>query len=196
MRTSIIGNLVMSKDKNIHCENDNLEKKEEAEAIDNKEQKDLSIELTEQISVLKDALLRKTAEMENTRKRLEKEKEEAIKYSNKSFAKDLLSVLDNFERINMGFDSLKEKVEKDSNLKAYFDGISLCEKELLSTFKKYGISKIEVSEGDNFNHEYHQAMCEVEDKNHPAGSIVKILQTGYRYNDRLLRPTMVSVSKK
>ena len=67
---------------------------------------------------------------------------------------------------------------------------------MLSTFQKYGVSRVEVSAGDLFNHEFHQAMCEVEDAEHPAGSVVKVFQTGYKYHDRLLRPAMVSVSKK
>ncbi len=159
-------------------------------------EQDRQEELLNQIAELKDALLRKTAESENLRKRLEKEKDDAVKYSNKGFAKDLLSVLDNFDRINSSIVFVKDKIDIDPNLKAYFDGIAICEKELLSTFQKYGISRVEVSAGDSFNHEFHQAMCEVDDDQHPAGSVVKVFQTGYRYHDRLLRPAMVSVSKK
>lgn len=157
---------------------------------------DEKIELMNQIAALKDTILRKAAETENLRKRLEKEKDDAIKYANKNFASDLLSILDNFERINANISSVKEKIENDSNLKSYFEGIAICEKALLSTFQKYGISKINVTAGDVFNHEIHQAMLEVEDEKMPAGSVVQILQSGYKYNDRLLRPTMVSVSKK
>ena len=153
-------------------------------------------DLLDQIAKLKDALLRKTAESENLRKRLEKEKDDAVKYANKGFARDLLSVLDNFERINNNITSVKDKIEDDANLKAYFEGIAICEKELLSTFQKYGISRVSVSAGDLFNHELHQAMCEVEDDQQPVGAVVKVFQTGYKYNDRLLRPAMVSVSKK
>lgn len=159
-------------------------------------EKEAQADLLEQINTLKDTLLRKTAESENLRKRLEKEKDDAVKYANKNFARDLLAVLDNFERINGNIASVKDKIDADPNLKAYFDGIAICEKELLSTFQKYGISRIEVSAGDIFNHELHQAMCEVEDDNHPAGAVVKVFQTGYKYHDRLLRPVMVSVSKK
>ena len=152
--------------------------------------------MLDQIAKLKDTLLRKTAESENLRKRFEKEKDDAVRYSNKSFARDLLSVLDNFERINGSIASVKDKIDGDANLKAYFEGIAICEKELLSTFQKYGISRVNVSAGDLFNHELHQAMCEVEDSQQPAGAVVKVFQTGYKYNDRLLRPAMVSVSKK
>ena len=142
-------------------------------------QEDGNAELLEQIGALKDSLLRKTAEIENVRKRLEKERDESVKYSNKSFARDLLSVLDNFDRINENLSPLKEKIDSDKDLKAYFDGIAICEKELLSVFQKYGISKVEVTAGDAFNHEYHQAVCEVEDDKYQSGSIVKKFQTSY-----------------
>ena len=183
-------------------EQNNLEEQVQAEVSEegseNSETKEQNsqTDLLNQITDLKDALLRKTAESENLRKRLEKEKDDAVKYANKGFAKDLLSVLDNFDRINGSIASVKDKIDADPNMKAYFDGIAICEKELLSTFNKYGISRVEVSAGDPFNHEFHQAMCEVENDQHPAGSVVKVFQTGYQYHDRLLRPAMVSVAKK
>lgn len=178
-------------------ETSEVSEKSSGGASENSEiEKDSEADLLDQIATLKDALLRKTAESENLRKRLEKEKDDAVKYANKGFARDLLSVLDNFERINNNITSVKDKIEEDANLKAYFEGIAICEKELLSTFQKYGISRVNVSAGDLFNHELHQAMCEVEDDQHPVGSVVKVFQTGYKYNDRLLRPAMVSVSKK
>ena len=136
-----------------------------------------------EIQTLKDTVLRQAAEAENLRKRLEKEKDDSIKYASSKFAKDLLPVLDNFERVQ-------------SSSEALVDGITLCEKELLSVFKKHGITKIEVSEGDSFDHQYHQAMCELEDKDRPAGSVIKVFQSGYMYHGRLLRPAMVSVVKK
>ncbi|MBO6055668.1 MAG: nucleotide exchange factor GrpE [Alphaproteobacteria bacterium] len=185
-------------------ENINQEEVESEEKIEVSEKSDKNSEsekesqenLLDQINTLKDALLRKTAESENLRKRLEKEKDDAVKYANKNFARDLLAVLDNFERINGSIASVKDKIDADPNLKAYFDGIAICEKELLSTFQKYGVSRIEVSAGNPFNHELHQAMCEVENDQQPAGTVVKVFQTGYKYHDRLLRPVMVSVSKK
>lgn len=188
------------KEENINLEEqvESEEKAEVSEGVDknSESEKESQADLLDQIAKLKDTLLRKTAESENLRKRLEKEKDDAVKYANKSFARDLLAVLDNFERINCNIASVKDKIENDASLKAYFEGISICEKELLSTFQKYGISRMKVSSGDSFNHELHQAMCEVEDDKQPAGSVVKVFQTGYKYNDRLLRPAMVSVSKK
>ena len=179
----------------------NLKKQVESEVSERSDknsesERESEANLLGQIESLKDTLLRKTAESENLRKRLEKEKDDAVKYANKNFARDLLAVLDNFERINGNISSVKDRIDADPNLKAYFDGIAICEKELLSTFQKYGISRIEVSAGDPFSHELHQAMCEVEDDQQPAGTVVKVFQTGYKYHDRLLRPVMVSVSKK
>ncbi|MDR2681556.1 MAG: nucleotide exchange factor GrpE [Holosporaceae bacterium] len=153
-------------------------------------------ELENEVKLLKDTLLRKIAEFDNSRKRFAKEKEDAIKYSNGKFAKDLLSVLDNFEKISENFSIIDEKVAEDQTLKAFFDGVVLCGKELFSVFNKHGLSKIEVSIGDVFDPHYHQAMCELESEEHDPGVILQIFQSGYVYNDRLLRPAMVSVSKK
>ena len=152
--------------------------------------------LREEVQKLKDTILRQAADAENLRKRLEKEKDESIKYASSRFAKDLLPVLDNFERVRESSLALQKQGDTDTQLKGFVDGVMLCEKELLSVFKKHGIEKVVVAEGDAFDHQYHQAMCELEDKDHPAGSIIKVFQSGYTHHDRLLRPAMVSVSKK
>lgn len=147
-----------------------------------------------EILTLKDTVLRQAAEKENLRRRLEKEKDDSMKYASSRFAKDLLPVLDNFERVQLSSAALIQ--DASDQLKAFVDGISLCEKELLSVFKKHGITKVEAAEGDPFDHRFHQAMCELEDKDRPAGSIIQVLQSGYMHHDRLLRPAMVSVVKK
>ena len=175
---------------------DSNEQVEESTDVEKEESENSEEKLLEQNAALKDSLLRKIAEIENLRKRLEKEKEDAVKYANKSFACDLLSVLDNFERISENSDKVKSEVSGNPSLKACFDGILICEKDILSTFKKYGISKIEAHRGDKFNHEFHQAMCEEKDDEVDAGAIVQVLQNGYTYNERLLRPAMVKVAKK
>ena len=180
-------------------ENDSIDENVEKDSKDTIEApsfEDQIQRLEKENYTLKDDLLRKIADFENLRKRLEKEKEEAVKYSNMKFAKDLLALVDNFERVMENSASIKEKIEADENLKAFFDGILLCEKEIISTFKKHGIFKTDANEGDEFNPEFHQAMCESESSEHKAGSIIKVFQTGYIYNNRLLRPAMVSVSKK
>ncbi|GHT90905.1 protein GrpE [Alphaproteobacteria bacterium] len=152
-------------------------------------------ELESEIHVLKDTLLRKIAESENLRKRLEKEKDEAIKYSNNRFARDLLVVLDNFDKVSENFPAISAKTDEDQTLRAFFDGVILCGKELMTVFNKNGLSKVNVSVGDAFDPNYHQAMCELESKDNKPGTILQIFQAGYVHNDRLLRPTMVSVSK-
>ncbi|MDR1551386.1 MAG: nucleotide exchange factor GrpE [Holosporaceae bacterium] len=160
---------------------------------------DSARKLEEEIASLKDTLLRCIAESENLRRRLEKEKEEAIRYANSKFARDLLAVVDNFERVTANVTSsasIREKIEADTGLKALFDGILLCEKELLFAFKKNGISPIELKEGDAFNPAYHQAMCELDSPDGKAGVVMTVMQAGYIYQDRLLRPALVSVSKK
>lgn len=148
--------------------------------------------LKEEVAKLKDTVIRQLADAENLRKRLEKEKADSISYANTKMAKDLLPTLDNFQHIlsNMPKDKMDEKIQ------AIFDGIVLCEKGLLSVLQKHGISKIETKSGDDFDHQYHQAMCEVEDKDVAPGKIVHVMQDGYMYNNRLLRPAMVSVAKK
>jgi molecular chaperone GrpE len=177
------------------CRSKKNEPAGESDEETGREQKKI-VDLENEISVLRDTLLRKMAESENLRKRLEKERDDAEKFANGRFAKDLLGVLDNFDRIMSNSNVLGEKIKNDEKLKAFFDGIDLCGKELVSAFKKHGISTIAVAKGDAFDPKYHQAMCEVEDENHKSGSVIEVFQAGYLYNDRLLRPAMVSVSKK
>ena len=191
-----------------HVENDNFESKaesseekenqektaEKVEAEDNSEQK--TAELEEQIKVLKDTVLRKAAEMENLKKRCEREKADSVAYANTKFAKDLLTVLDNFDRIEDNSRSIAEKIAADASLKAIFDGISICNKELLSVLQRHGVNLVKAEKGMLFDPNFHQAMCEVEVKDAAPGKIVEIFQKGYKYNERLLRPSMVSVSKK
>lgn len=180
--------------KNIECENSDNNTNISEEKI-NENQKTIG-DLEDEVSSLKDTLLRKMAEIENLRKRLEKERDDAEKYANSRFARDLLSVVDNFNRVSDNSKAISEKINGDANLKGFFDGMLLCGKELTSVFKKHGITQIEVSEGDPFDPQYHQAMLEIESKDHKPGSVINVLQVGYVYHDRLLRPSMVSVSKK
>ena len=167
-------------------EDKNLEKKPQDEAL----------ELQKQIQLLKDTVLRKAAEMENLKKRCEREKSDAVSYANTKFAKDLLPVLDNFDRVMENSAAIESQISENSNLKAIFEGIALCNKELLSIFQKHGITMVKAEKGIAFNPEFHQAMCEIESENDAPGAIIQVFQKGYAYNDRLLRPSMVSVAKK
>jgi len=152
--------------------------------------------LKKEVELLRDTILRQAAESDNLRKRLVKEKGDAEKYANTRIARDLLSVIDNFERVTENSKDISEKINADKALKIFFDGVDLCGKEILVVFKKHGITVVEASEGDAFDPRHHQAMCEIESNEHNPGAIIKVFQNGYVYHDRLLRPAMVSVSKK
>lgn len=150
------------------------------------------IDSQDEVKALKDQLLRTMAELENYRKRAEREREEMAKFAITGFGRDLLSVSDNLRR---ALESVPVEHEKPEDLlKTLLEGVEITEKELLTVFKKHGVEKIEPL-GQAFDHHLHQAMFEVEDKDQPAGTIVHVLQPGYTLNGRLLRPAMVGVAK-
>jgi molecular chaperone GrpE len=149
-------------------------------------------ELQEDVAKLKDQLLRTMAELENFRKRAEREREEMAKYAITNFARDLLTVSDNLRR---ALESIPEDHDHPEKLlKSLLEGVEITEKELAFAFKKHGIEKIEPL-GKPFDHHLHQAMFEVDDSDQAPGTIVHVLQAGYQLHDRLLRPAMVGVSK-
>jgi len=147
-------------------------------------------ELEEEVTKLKDQLLRTAAELENSRKRFEREKEDLAKYAVTSFARDLLNVSDNLRR---ALETIENET-LDGNLKTMVDGVELTEKEILTVFGKHGIQKVEPM-GQPFDHNLHQAMFEVETDEHPQGVVVQMLQPGYTLHGRLLRPALVGVAK-
>jgi len=148
--------------------------------------------LEEELGEAKEQALRSLAEAENVRKRAEREKDDMRKFAVSSFAKDLLSVSDNLRR---ALDAVPaDKAESDDSLKSFVEGVGMTERELLSVFEKNGISKVGV-EGENFDHNYHQAIQEMEDPSKPTGTILQVLQAGYVQHGRLLRPAMVIVSR-
>ncbi|MEK9596139.1 MAG: nucleotide exchange factor GrpE [Rhodospirillaceae bacterium] len=141
---------------------------------------------------LKDQLLRALAELENVRKRAEREKEQTRKYGIADFARDLLSVSDNLRR---ALDAApQDRTQIDEALGNLITGVEMTEKELLSAFEKHGIRKLQPL-GEVFDYNFHQAMFEVESNDHGAGIVMQVLQVGYAIGDRLLRPAMVGVSK-
>ncbi|MDR1361663.1 MAG: nucleotide exchange factor GrpE [Holosporaceae bacterium] len=153
-------------------------------------------ELEEEVRLLKDALLRKAAELDNLRKRMEREKTEAVQYASGKFAKDLLSVLDNFQKVADNFPAISKIVEQDQTLKAFFEGIMLSGRELISVFSRHGLSRIEISRGEAFDPSRHQAMCDVESDEFSPGTVVQVFQDGYLHHSRLLRPVMVAVARR
>lgn len=141
---------------------------------------------------LKDQLLRALAELENVRKRAEREKEQTRKFGIADFARDLLSVSDNLRR---ALDAApQDRTQIDEALGNLITGVEMTEKELLSAFEKHGIRKLQPL-GEAFDYNFHQAMFEVESSEHGAGIVMQVLQVGYAIGDRLLRPAMVGVSK-
>lgn len=141
---------------------------------------------------LKDKVLRALAEVENVRRRTERDKADATKFAITSFARDLLAVGDNLRR---ALDSLPEDKRQDESLEAFLTGIEMTEKELMNAFEKHGIRAVNPL-GEKFDHNFHQAMFEVESADEAPGTVVQVVQTGYVIKDRLLRPAMVGVAKK
>jgi len=160
--------------------------------LNNNSEKDPIKNLEEKVEELNDKLLRSLAEAQNLRKIHDKEKEDLIKYSSSNFAREVLNIADNLER---AFDLLKNNPEfNNDKFKDVKIGVELIEKELISSFERNGIKSIE-SMGKKFDPNYHQALNEIE-SDKEEGTIVNEIQKGYILYDRLLRPAMVSISKK
>lgn len=148
--------------------------------------------LEAEVAELKDKLLRALADGENVRRRAERDKADASKFAITGFARDLLSVADNLRR---ALDSLPEELAEKEELKNFVAGVEMTERELLNSFEKHGIKPIN-PQGEKFDHNFHQAMFEVETADQAPGTVVQVMQTGYVLNDRLLRPAMVGVAKQ
>ena len=166
-------------------ESDNDEKN-----LENKEKITPEVE----IENLKDKLARTFAEMENQRRRYEKEKDEAFEYGGFSFARETLNLIDNLERAK---ESLKndESLKNSESLKKTLEHLEIIHKDILSIFKKNNIEPIN-SINKKLDPNYHQAMMEIEDNEKEPGTIVQEIQKGFIMKDRLLRPALVGVSKK
>jgi molecular chaperone GrpE len=141
----------------------------------------------------KDKLLRTLAEMENLRRRTEREIADTRHYGISSFARDILAVADNMARAMQALDAdLREKA--DAATKALLDGVELTERELLKVLEKHGVKRFDPA-GERFDPNLHQAMYEVPDPSVPAGQVVQVMQSGYLIGERVLRPALVGVSK-
>ena len=153
--------------------------------------------LQEKIELVKDEKLRALAELENNRRRMQKEREENAKYGAAHIAKDFFSVLDNFDRAIIS--SPKKLLKQDEIEKKYIslhEGVEIIQKDILSIFKRHGIELISPSKGEKFDPNIHQAMLEIPTDEFEPGFVCEILQSGYSIYERLLRPAMVGVSKK
>jgi molecular chaperone GrpE len=140
---------------------------------------------------MKDRLLRTLAEMENLRRRTEREVADARTYGVASFARDMLGVADNMRR---ALDAVAPELRAESGAKALIDGVELTERELLKALEKNGVRQF-TPQGEKFDPNLHQAMFEVPDASVPAGSVVQVVQPGYMIGERVLRPALVGVSK-
>ena len=165
------------------------EKVEQVEEVENNETSELE-ECKKELEEQKDKYLRAHADFENMKKRLEKEKNNALIYANEAFAKDLLSVLDTFENALKSLD----QVEADENaIEEIKKGMVLTYDQLLSVLKKHGVEEVE-AEGE-FDPNFHQAVTQVDCDDKDSGEIAQVLQKGYKLKDRLLRPAMVATCK-
>jgi len=189
-------NSTLSKDKinDQTKENDDPTKKNEDKNLETETKEDIKLTPEEELETLKDKLARTFAEMENQRRRFEKEKEDAYEYGGYSFAKEALNLLDNLERS-------KATIENDENLKStdaqkkILEHLNIINDDMLSIFKKNNIEPIK-SINQKLDPNLHQAMMEIEDDTKETGTIVQEIQKGFMMKDRLLRPSLVGVSKK
>ena len=173
------------KDKKSDQKNDKTEE-------DNTKKKEVSPE--EKIKDLEDKLARAYAEMENQRRRFEKEKEDAFEYGGFSFAREALNLIDNLERSKISLESDNDLKDTEA-LKKILEHLNIINKDMVSILKKNNIEPIK-SINEKLNPNIHQAMMEIEDNNKEAGTIVQEIQKGFMMKDRLLRPSLVGVSTK
>ena len=150
--------------------------------------------LAEKITELEDKLARTFAEMENQRRRFEKEKQDAFEYGGYSFAKEALSLIDNLERSKNVLEN-DDKLKETEALKKILDHLNVIKKDLISIFEKNDIKPID-SLNQKLDPNFHQAMIEIEDDTKDPGTIIQEIQKGFTIKDRLLRPSLVGVSKK
>src|SRR6201995_6046173 len=143
---------------------------------------------------LRDRLLRALAETENTRRRAEREKQDASQYAVTKFARDMLQIADNFARA-LAAAPADLRAGADPQIKAVLEGVESTERQLLQTMERHGVAIIDTADG-KFDPNLHQAIAECPFGDKPAGSIVDVVQSGYKIGDRLLRPAMVTVARR
>ena len=177
--------------KDLSQDND-LDKKEEEIKKTPDIKKEESVE--EKLKSTQEKLLRTMAEMENQRKKFEKEKEEAFEFGGFNFARESLSLLDNIDRAITSFKN-DENLKNNKDLSKIIDGIDVIKKDLISIFKRSGIESIECI-NKKFDPNFHQAMLEIENNTKESGIVIQEIQKGYMMKDRLLRPSLVGVTKK
>ena len=163
-----------------------------SETLSEKKTKEITLE--EKLKETEDKLLRSLAEIENQRRRFEKEIKDAFEFGSFNFAKESLSILDNLQRAK---DAIKsdDQLKESKDLDKFIENISIIEKDVISIFEKNNIKKID-AKGKKFDPNMHQAMAEIEDENSEIGTIIQEIQAGYMLGERLLRPALVGVAKR
>lgn len=186
--------IIENKNENLEESNSTKNDEPQVEADSTEEENEESEEerLQEEVRTLKEDKIRVLAEMENLRKRFDREKIDSIKYGSVNFARDILSPGDNLER---ALSAINQEEDHPQSIKNLIEGLKMVQKEFSSALEKNGISKIN-SMNEKFDPNLHQAMMEVERDDLDEGIVVQEIQTGYMMHDRLLRPAMVGVSKK
>ena len=159
---------------------------------DNEKQNELEENLRDEIEQLRDEKLRLLADMENLRKRSDRDRMDSIRYGNINFARDILSLGDNLSR---ALDAIPKDAEKTETITNLINGLRMVQREFTSILEKHGIKKIEAL-NKRFDHNFHQAMMEIESEEVEEGIVIQEIQSGYNMHDRLLRPSMVGVAKK
>jgi len=152
-----------------------------------------STSLDRELAEAKDRLLRTLADMDNMRKRTEREVADARVYGISNFARDILGVADNMHRAMAALDD-ELRAKADEPTKVLLEGVELTERELMNVLEKHGVKRIDPL-GQKFDPNRHQAMYEIEDLSVPAGSVIQVMQAGYMIGDRVLRPALVAVAK-
>ena len=150
--------------------------------------------LRAEIAASKEQALRLAAEVENTRRRAEREKQDASQYAVTRFARDMLQIADNFARA-LAACPPEVREAADPQVKAVLDGVEATERQLLAGLERHGVKPIDTADG-KFDPNFHQAIAEVPGNGKPGGSIVDVVQSGYMIGDRLLRPAMVTVARR
>ena len=179
----------------INSENENLEQNSTVvndTDANNEKQNELEENLRDEIEQLRDEKLRLLADMENLRKRSDRDRMDSIRYGNINFARDILSLGDNLSR---ALDAIPKDAEKTETITNLIDGLRMVQREFTSILEKHGIKKIEAL-NQRFDHNFHQAMMEIESEEVEEGIVIQEIQSGYNMHDRLLRPSMVGVAKK
>ena len=176
----------------ISKENNSEENKPSGNIDNNKKTEKKSVE--EKLKETEEKLLRSLAEIENQRRRFEKEIKDAFEFGSFNFAKESLAILDNLQRAKEAIKN-DEKLKTNKDFDKFLENINIIEKDLVSIFEKNRIKKIDTN-NKKFDPNFHQAMSEIEDDKTDPGTILHEIQSGYMLGDRLLRPSLVGISKK